>query len=88
MPRLLLGLPVPDWDEAERCSTVQAPSRKEENPRYRPSPEEIREACRRIQEGWSKAERRKRASGSILPVRWFLPSVPFTALAPENEGDD
>lgn len=30
---------------------------------YRPSQEEIREACREIQQGWSESDRRRRATG-------------------------
>jgi DNA-binding transcriptional LysR family regulator len=51
-----------------------------------PTPQEIREACRQIQAGWSEAEFRRRAAGiiggtlttgvgSIAAPRWTPPVV-------------
>lgn len=48
------------------------------DPDWNPSPEEIRWACRQIQAGWSRDERRKRAAyrGGESDPRWVPPGAP------------
>jgi hypothetical protein len=40
---------------------------------YLPTPQQIDEACRRIQEEWSLRERRKRYVGELGDLIWDLP---------------
>ncbi len=52
---------------------------KREGRVFVPTSHEIREACERIQEGWSERERRKRA-GWIEGGRWLPPLVEIDSL--------
>ena len=45
-----------------------------------PSPEQITQACRKIQKTWSAKERRKRAGGLVSP-RWTTPIYPESTFS-------
>jgi hypothetical protein len=50
---------------------------------YLPTSREIREACERIQAGWSERERRKR-SGQAEGRRWLPPLIDSDTLFPDG----
>lgn len=42
---------------------------------YSPTPEEIEEACKEIQAGWSEKERKSRERKVITRIPWQVPEV-------------
>ena len=52
---------------------------------YEPTAQDIREACERIQEGWSERERRNRA-GDIEGRHWLPPLVEGQSLLYDVSG--
>ena len=53
---------------------------------YTPSPEQIRRATERIQAGWTKSEREKRAGGEV--ERWVAPVFIFDATGVAEVADN
>lgn len=43
---------------------------------YVPTPEQIREACKKIQEGWSKSEERKRRGVACRDLDYYAVELP------------
>ncbi len=56
-------------------------------PIYEPTPDEIREACRQIQQSWSEQERRRRDREAEMVARhWTPPRVEDSLL--QRYGDE
>lgn len=53
---------------------------------YRPSPQDIRQACERIQAGWTPHERDKRA-GRSAKVGWVPPSINMSCMDDVSDDD-
>ncbi len=87
MPRLLLGVPIPEWDNGYQ-SAVKAPTVRECEPNYTPTLIEIAEACQRIRATWDDAERRRRMAVNLLPVPCELLLIPDSTFEFSSHGSD
>jgi hypothetical protein len=57
------------------CSTKKTVAKHDFQPHYEPTPEQIRQACLEIQQGWTETERRRRSSQRPMSRLFYSSAV-------------